>query len=92
MFFIVLFSPHLNEVAENYFGQMKFACIFDKEFAYRNDDSDGINEITKFQFLNVEEIMDRWNEMTRRKYSGISALSIFQGWISILEKCIEGKA
>lgn len=90
-FFIVPFSPHLNEVAENYFGQMKFACIFDKEFACRDENSVGINGTTKFQFINAEEVMFRWNEMTKQKYSGISALAIFQGWISILNECIEGK-
>ena len=29
--------------------------------------------------------------MTKYKYSGISSLSIFQGWISILKECAEGK-
>lgn len=91
LFYIVPYSPHLNEVAENYFSQLKFACIFDNEFAGRDDYSEGINGITKFQFLNEEEIMYRWNEMTKKKYSGISALSIYQGWISILRECIQGK-
>lgn len=90
LFYIVPYSPHLNEVAENYFGQMKYACIFDHEFACR-DDCDGINGTTKYQFLDEEELMYRWNEMTKQKYSGISALSIFQGWISILKECTEGK-
>lgn len=29
--------------------------------------------------------------MTMQKYSGISALLIYQGWISILKECIQGK-
>ena len=90
-FYTVPYSPHLNEVAENYFSQLKFACIFDREFACRSIDSTGINGITKYQFLDVEEIMFRWNEMTKKKYSGISSLSIFQGWISILKECANGK-
>lgn len=90
-FFIVPYSPHLNEVAENYFSQLKHACIFDREFSCRSENADGINGNTKFQFLDEEEIMYRWNQLTKQKYSGISALSIFQGWISILNDCVNGK-
>lgn len=50
LFYTVPYSPHLNEVAENYFGQLKFACIFDHEFACRDEKCDGINGTTKFQF------------------------------------------
>ena len=56
-FFTVPYSPHLNEVAENYFSQLKFACVFDHEFDCRKDNSDGINGTTKYQFLDKEEIM-----------------------------------
>ena len=69
---------------------MKYACIFDQEFAGRSDHSSRINGTTRYQFLDEEELMIRWNEMTKQKYQSISALSIFQGWITILNECLEG--
>ena len=46
---------------------MKFACIFDIDFADREKNSYGINGITKYQILDAEEVMQKWNEMTRKK-------------------------
>lgn len=56
-FFIVPYSPHLNEVAENYFSQLKYACILDHEFACIDENSEGINGNIKYQFVEEEEIM-----------------------------------
>ena len=89
LFSIIPYSPQLNLLAENYFGQMKFFTLYNIK-ALPNEDIN--NNVLKQHSANPhkEHIMKQWSIMTRDHYDANSTARIFGAWRNILDMCKEG--
>lgn len=82
VFWIIPYSPHLNLLAENYFGQLKFFTLYDLS-ALPNEiiPHDQINEHKGAAYF--IHIMQQWDDMTREHYDAKSTSKIYGAWKSI---------
>ena len=90
-FYTVPYSPQTNLPAENFFAQMKFACIFNHRMIRENDESDGKINGTSYHFHTVESIVQKWEGINKENYNSSSTMNIYGAWETVIADCIEGK-
>ena len=90
LFFTVPYSPHLNILAENFFGQMKFLTLYNKSINDTNLEELMVPQTNKGG-LYTQKLIQLWCNAILQHYNGESTKKIYKMWLNILDLCSNGK-